>query len=537
MNEGKVKSASGAKSHQTRISSDDKSRERALFDALKLHGKEIVKAEALLDALRQTGLQKFDPRLAPSIAALEQYINKQANSELDFPAFKEIIRPCVLLIERALQHLLIIPEFQEFRDDLKAIFNNVKTNNSGKVADYIPQLTQADPELFSVAICTIDGQSLALGDADYPFCVQSSCKPMNYCLALEEHGAEIVHKHIGCEPSGQSFNELTLNKEGRPHNPMINAGAIMSCSLIKPDQSIDSRFDYVSKMWQRACGGVQPGFSNPTYLSERRTSDRNFALGYSMREHGAFPENTDLIETLEFYFQLCSLEVTAKSMATFAATLANGGVCPLTEERVFRPDTVQQCLSLMYSCGMYDFSGEWAFTIGLPAKSGVSGVVFVVVPNTAGLCIFSPRLDEVGNSVRGVEFCKELVKRFNFHNYDNLVGAVLNNKKDPRIQRDRLRRNLLVDLCWAAAEGDLRGIKRLVMQGVSLDDADYDGRTGLHLAASEGRTKIVEYFLRQGADPKPIDRWGNTPLDDARRGNHPKVASLLERASNQQKSA
>jgi len=219
--------------------------------------------------------------------------------------------------------------------------------------------------------------------------------------------------------------------------------------------------------------------------------------------------------------------VTADTMAVVAATLANAGVCPLTGERVFQPGTVQRCLSLMYSCGMYNFSGEWAFRIGLPAKSGVSGVVLVVVPGVTGLCVWSPRLDALGNSVRGVAFCRELVRVFNFHSYDNPVGGA-HDKRDPRNDAARRQRNLLVDLCWAASEGDLDGIRRLRVEGAALGGADYDGRTALHLAASEGRAAVVAYLLRHGVDRAPVDRWGNTPLDDARRAGHDAVLELLE---------
>ena len=357
--------------------------------------------------------------------------------------------------------------------------------------------------------------------------MQSSCKPVLYSLALEERGEETVHRHIGCEPSGRSFNELTLNERGRPHNPLINAGAIMASSLIRSGTDVADRFEYVIDKWTRLAGGVKPGFSNPTYLSERATADRNFALGYFMRENGAFPEGTDLLETLEFYFQCCSLEMSARSISVVASTLANGGVCPLTAERVFSPETVQKCLTLMYSCGMYDFSGEWAFRIGLPAKSGVSGVIMVVVPNVMGLCTWSPCLDSHGNSVRGIDFCRELVHTYNFHNYDNLMES-LHSKKDPRLDPDRMQRSRLIDVCWAASEGDLTGIRRLVVEGVDLNDADYDGRTAIHLAASEGRVEVVAYFIRQGVNLNPLDRWGNTPLDDARRSGHERVVHLLE---------
>ena len=184
----------------------------------------------------------------------------------------------------------------------------------------------------------------------------------------------------------------------------------------------------------------------------------------------------------------------------------------------------------MYSCGMYNFSGEWAFTIGLPAKSGVSGCIFIIIPNVAGICCYAPRLDANGNSVRGIEFCRELVQNFNFHNYDNLVG-VEQAKRDPRLARERVRAETVVNLCWAASEGDLDGVRRLVARGADLEAADYDGRTALHLAASEGHLPlvkyIVEYFVRRGAKLEPRDRWGATPLDDAEREGHEKVAAIL----------
>jgi len=185
--------------------------------------------------------------------------------------------------------------------------------------------------------------------------MQSVSKTVAYCLALDEHGVDAMHRHVGREPSGRSFNELALNSRGLPHNPMVNAGAIMTCSLIRPEADIADRFDHVAETWARLAGGARPGFNNAVYLSERATADRNFALGYSMRESGAFRPGTDLLATLEFYFQGCSIEVDAQMLAVAAASLANAGVCPLTEDPVFTPGAAQSCLSLMSSCGMYDF--------------------------------------------------------------------------------------------------------------------------------------------------------------------------------------
>jgi glutaminase len=403
---------------------------------------------------------------------------------------------------------------------------------SGSVANYIPQLARVDPEQLAIAVCTVDGQRFSIGDATAAFCLQSVSKTVSYCLALEEHGVEAVHRHVGREPSGRSFNELALNPRGLPHNPMVNAGAIMTCSLIRPDEDIADRFDHVAATWRRLTGGGRIGFNNAVYLSERQTADRNFALGYSMREAGAFAPGTDLLQTLEFYFQGCSIEVDAQMLAVAAASLANAGMCPLTEDLVFTPDTVQSCLSLMSSCGMYDFSGEFAFTIGLPAKSGVSGAIMLVIPGLMGICVWSPRLDELGNSVRGIEFCRQLVAAYNVHVFDSLVTSHgRTTKRDPRRKKNQTQIEGVVALTWAASQGDLTEVRALVASGVDPGTADYDGRTALHLAAAEGQLEVVRYLLAVGTGPQPVDRWGGTPLSDAEGNGHTQVVELIRQAA------
>jgi glutaminase len=487
-------------------------------------GSKTLRVRDLIRTIESSGLRGDDPRLAGIFERLRRVADDRETLEPD--TFCDAVREGILIVERALRGRLVIPDFPAVVEELQDIFEQTRENAQGAVADYIPQLARVNPNRFGAAVCTVDGQRASFGDAGELFCLQSACKPVSYCIALEEHGEEFVHRHIGCEPSGRSFNELTLNTRGLPHNPMINAGAIMSSALIKPGAALADRFEHVINVWRDLSGGVAPGFNNPVYLSERQTADRNFALGYFMREKRAFPEGVDLAEVLEFYFQCCSLEITAERGAVIAATLASGGLCPLTGDRIFRPDTVQKCLSLMYSCGMYDFSGEWAFRIGLPAKSGVSGVILTIVPNVMGLCTWSPRLDVNGNSVRGISFCRRLVETYTFHNYDALVGGA-HGKKDPRLRQSEAQRDLTVDLCWAAAEGDLRGVRALAASGANLSAADYDGRTALHLASAEGRRSVVEYLLDRGVDPAPIDRWGGTPLDDAERGRHSGVVRLL----------
>ena len=500
-------------------------REQRLFRSLSATGSDFVTRKDLFQALQRIGLRLDDARLMDCMSQIQAF---EDSTEISYADFCRIVRPNILLVERALQGSMVIADFHGFCKDLEQIYKEVKEIRDGAVATYIPQLARVNPEHFAVSVCSVDGQRYSFGDSRTDFCIQSCCKPINYCMALEQHGEEKVHRHVGREPSGVSFNELKLNGHGRPHNPMINSGAIMSCSLIHPEQEFADRFDHVMGTWQQLGGGDKAGFSNAVYLSERATADRNFALGYFMRENGAFPEDTDLIQTLEFYFQCCSIEVNAEQMAVAAATLANAGVCPTTGKRVFSPKTVQNCLSLMYSCGMYDFSGEFAFTIGLPAKSGVSGALMVVVPNVAGFCIWSPRIDKHGNTVRGLAFCKRLFERFNFHNYDNLTG--LSDKKDPRRRTQQAEIDGLTLITYAASKGDLTAVQQLVAMGVDLDGGDYDGRTPLHLAASEGHDKVVRYLIQRGANANPRDRWGGTPLADAIRQKHDKAANLLKQA-------
>jgi glutaminase len=480
----------------------------------------------VLTRLQRCGLQPDDPRIAEAMAGLNAADG--ASRQIDFAQFKALAKHNSSLIRRAVEGALAVPDFSALTGDIERMYRELLAVRSGSVADYIPQLRRVDPEQLAIAVCTVDGQRFSIGDAATAFCLQSVSKIVGYCLALEEHGIDEVHRHVGREPSGRSFNELALDPKGLPHNPMVNAGGIMACSLIRPQDDIADRFDHVAATWARLAGSGRVGFDNAVYLSERQTADRNFALGYSMRERGAFRPGTDLTQTLEFYFQACSIEVDARMLAVAAASLANAGVCPLTEDRVFAPGTVQSCLSLMSSCGMYDFSGEFAFTIGLPAKSGVSGAIMLVVPGLMGLCVWSPRLDEHGNSVRGIEFCRKLVAEYNVHVFDSLVSGT---KRDPRRKKNQTQIEGVVALTWAASQGDLNEVRALIASGVRPGTADYDGRTALHLAAAEGQLEIVRYLLAAGTDPRPVDRWGGTPLSDAEGNGHAQVAELIRHAA------
>ncbi|XP_051763214.1 glutaminase 2b isoform X4 [Ctenopharyngodon idella] len=281
--------------------------------------------------------------------------------------------------------------------------------------------------------------------------------------------------------------------------------------------------EFVKKM----TGREYVGFSNATFQSEKETGDRNYAIGYYLKEKKCFPDGADMIDALDFYFQLCSIEVTCESGSVMAATLANGGICPITGEKVLSTEAVRNTLSLMHSCGMYDYSGQFAFHVGLPAKSGVSGAVLLVVPNVMGIMCWSPPVDKIGNSVRGIHFCQELVSLFNFHNYDNLRHFL--KKQDPRRQSGDDRNKSVVNLMFAAHSGDVSALRRFSLSSMNMELKDYDSRTPLHVAAAEGHADVV-LFLTQACKVNPFvkDRWGNIPRDDAMQFSHKDVVKILQ---------
>jgi glutaminase len=511
------------------ISSAKLSLPDTLFNALSQN--DFVTKADIIDVITNAGIERCDNRVKEIYKALDAVSDSE---KIDNKKFEKIISKNISLFEKIVKKHLIIPDFAEFTKNIKELYDITKSNDAGHNADYIPQLARVDSNLYGVSFCSLDGQLLNIGDYTEDFCLQSTCKAINYCIALELNGSEKVHQHVGREPSGVKFNELTLNDKNIPHNPMINSGAIMTCSLIKPELDLADRFDYITNIWYELVGQEKVGFDNTVYHSEKGTADRNFALAYFMKEMNSFPDKTDIYKTLDFYFQCCSVQVNSKQFATAVATLANGGVCPKTGVRVFSPDTVKNCLSMMYSCGMYNFSGEYSFTVGLPAKSGVSGALMLVIPDLGGFGIFSPRLDKIGNTVRGVEFSKKLVEKFSFHNYDGLVGS--NNEKiNPRKSRAESDVDLTFMMISAASHGDVDEIRRLIALGVDVNRGDYDLRTPLHLASAEGHFDAVELLLDKGASIEVKDRWNQTPLDDAKSNQRKDIIELFKSLNNSNK--
>lgn len=301
-------------------------------------------------------------------------------------------------------------------DFLEDLYRKYKSLSDGRLASYIPELEKADPNCFSICIATVDGQIYEVGDFSHLFTIQSISKVFVYGMALEDHGRETLLKKVGVEPTGDPFDSIIRLDDfsKRPENPMVNAGAIATTSLIKGDDPTD-RLNRLLAMFRRYTGHDM-FVDVSVFISERSTGHRNRAMAHLMRHFGMIDERID--EALDLYFQQCSVMVNCRDLAVMAATLANWGTNPLTQERAVAACYVRDILSVMYTCGMYNFAGEWAYKVGLPAKSGVSGGIIAVVPDQFGIAVFSPPLDKRGNSVRGIHVCEDLSRHFELHMFD-----------------------------------------------------------------------------------------------------------------------
>jgi glutaminase len=308
-------------------------------------------------------------------------------------------------------------------DKLQDLLNELRSLDAGEVATYIPELGRADPDAFGISVVTSDGHVFEVGDSRDLFTIQSISKPFVFGMALEERGREEVMRHVGVEPSGNAFNSVAVDDTNRPFNPMVNAGAIVTTGLIAhsdPLRALDRVLDVFGRF-----SGRTLSVDEAVYRSESETGDRNRALAFLMKSFGALAG--DVETAVDLYFRQCSLLVNARDLAVMAATLANRGVNPITGRRAIAEEYVENVLSVMSTCGMYDYAGEWGYRVGLPAKSGVAGGVVAVLPGQFGIGVFSPPLDAKGNSVRGVEVCHRLATDFALHplRYQPRVSAAV----------------------------------------------------------------------------------------------------------------
>lgn len=284
--------------------------------------------------------------------------------------------------------------------------------SGGQLATYIPELARANADWLGIAIVTVDGHVYQVGDARQPFTIQSISKALTYGLALEDRGVDAVLAKVGVEPSGEAFNSISLESDsGRPLNPMINAGAIAATGLIADKDGKDP-MERILAAFSRYTGR-QVAIDEKVYLSESATGHRNRAISHLLYGYGILDRSPD--EILDLYFRQCSILVTARDLALMGASLANSGVNPVTGVIALKEQHVEKVLSVMSTCGMYDYSGQWVFDVGMPAKSGVAGGIMAVLPGQFGLGVFAPPLDAKGNSLRGVEACRRVSRDFRLH--------------------------------------------------------------------------------------------------------------------------
>ncbi|WP_018655580.1 glutaminase [Actinomadura flavalba] len=299
-------------------------------------------------------------------------------------------------------------------DYLAEVLRDVEADASGRLAGYIPELAAADPERLGAVFATVDGEVYGAGDVDVEFTIQSISKPFAYALALSDRGFDPVLAKVGVEPSGEAFNEISLeNDTGRPRNPMINAGAITTHALAGPgDMTPAERVERVVRGLS-AFAGRRLRVDETVCASEMDNAHRNLAIAHMLRSHGILTEDPRAV--VDGYIRQCSVLVTARDLAMMAATLANRGVHPRSNEQVVDGAVVRQVLSVMATCGMYDAAGDWATQVGIPAKSGVAGGLIGALPGQLGIATFSPRLDGHGNSVRGVALFERFSSDMGMH--------------------------------------------------------------------------------------------------------------------------
>jgi glutaminase len=299
--------------------------------------------------------------------------------------------------------------------DLRAVVEDIRAEleprlGAGKPADYIPQLARVDPRRFGIAVAALDGTTHAAGDADEPFSIQSISKVFLLTLALGKHG-ESLWNHVGREASGDPFNSIVQleHEQGRPRNPFINAGAIVVTDLVlaghTPREAIGEVLRFLRFVADDETIAIDPAVAR----SEQATGARNYALAQFMRSYDRLIHPVD--EVLGVYFHHCAVAMSCRQLARAGLFLAAGGRDPATGGSVVRPARARRINALMLTCGLYDASGDFAYRVGLPAKSGVGGGILAVAPGHASICVWAPGLDQAGNSALGVVALEMLVQR------------------------------------------------------------------------------------------------------------------------------
>uniref|UniRef100_A0A8B9HR20 glutaminase n=1 Tax=Astyanax mexicanus TaxID=7994 RepID=A0A8B9HR20_ASTMX len=487
-----------------------------LFDSFASGGR--VSTNHFFETLWSAGVLRNDPRIKDCYALMRKL--QDADGAVDRNTFQRCVTGFVSFILKAVQGRFVIPDFSTFAEETQKLFIKCKQLSSVKERE---DRSEGSGK-WGVSICTVDGQRLSLGDWAEPCVMGEISWPLIYGLAVHQLGVDYVHRYVGLEEYAKYESPFTLSKQGVPHSPLTETGAIISASLLQ-----------VLNIVRRLCNKEHANLNCTSFQGLRKDIIRLHALSFYLQEKKCFPEGVDINATLDLLLQCLSTEVTCESGAALAATLANGGLCPMSGDQVISPSAVRSTLSMMQVAGMNDYSRIFHFKTSVPAKSSSSGVVLIVVPGVLGLMCWSPELDAHGNSWRGVHFCEELVSAFQLHSFD--IRTPFRQVLSYRQWKVESEGYQIMNVLLAAYKGDLLSLRRYFLSGADVNAVDYDGRSALHVAASEGRLEVIKFLVENtGANCTLKDRWGNTALQEAVRCNQGPAAQLFKKYTDYEES-
>ncbi|XP_054476606.1 glutaminase liver isoform, mitochondrial [Anoplopoma fimbria] len=494
-----------------------------LFDSFASDGR--ININQFFEAIWSSGLHRSDPRLRECFFHLRKL--QDAEGSVDRNTFHRCVTGFVSLILKALQGRFVIPDFSTFTEETQKLFSRCRQLLSVQEKEK----ESMDSTKWGVSICTVDGQRLSLGDWSSSLVLGEVSWPLVYGVAVDLLGSDLVHRYVGMETYSRHDSPFTLTKTGIPHSPLTETGAIVTTSLLQLAGRLcaeeEEKYDSVLNVIRRLCNKEHANLNCTSYQSSRSSSVRLHALSFYLQEKKCFPDKVDVNAALDLLLQCSSTEITCESGAAMAASLANGGLCPLSGDQVLSPGATRSMLSVMQVAGMKDYSSTFLFKTSVPAASSSLGSLLAVVPGVLGLMAFSPETDACGNPTRAVHFCQELISTFQLHSFD--IRTPFRQILAYRQWKSESEGFQIMNVLLAAFKGDVQALRRYFLSGVDVNAVDYDGRSALHVAAAEGHTEVIRFLLQNtGANKALRDRWGSSPLQEATRHNRDAAVHLLQ---------
>ena len=306
---------------------------------------------------------------------------------------------------------------KQLNDVVNEAYEKIKGDDGGNNADYIPFLAKVPSKLFGISVCLSDGEIVEAGDTDYVFGIESVSKVPTAILAMQQYGADTILQKIGADATGLPFNSIMaiLLENDHPSTPLVNAGAITACSMVKPVGNSDGKWKSITDFLAGLCGSPLV-LQDELYKSASATNFNNRSIAWLLKNYNRIYDDPDM--SLDIYTRQCSMGVTARQLSICSGTIANRGVNPVTKKKVFDAELTSKIVAMIASVGFYEHTGDWIFTSGIPAKTGVGGGIVGVLPGVMGIAAFSPKLDGSGNSVRAQNAIKYITNKLGL----NLFG-------------------------------------------------------------------------------------------------------------------